>query len=136
MYAAGILPVRVLGSHEPQDVTEPHIFGMYCPLCRDVLAQGLQGRYEYLDGIMIAQSCLHMRQAFASWKIHVPINYSYYMCHPMHVQSPAAKPYLSKARLVLKDMIDLLKDIKTLEEKITELTREEKQLLKTEKKIA
>ncbi|KUK52286.1 MAG: Benzoyl-CoA reductase, bzd-type, N subunit [Desulfotomaculum sp. 46_296] len=48
LYAADILPVRVLGSHQPQNVTEPHIFGMYCPFCRDVLAQGLQGRYEYL----------------------------------------------------------------------------------------
>ena len=61
-YAAGVLPVRILGSHEPQDVTEPHIFGMFCPFCRDCLAQGLKGRYDYLDGIMIAQSCLHIRQ--------------------------------------------------------------------------
>ena len=53
LHAAGVLPVRILGSHEPQDVTEPHIFGMYCPFCRDCLAQGLQGRYDYLDGIMI-----------------------------------------------------------------------------------
>jgi benzoyl-CoA reductase subunit C len=29
MYAAGILPVRILGSHESQDVTEPHIFAMF-----------------------------------------------------------------------------------------------------------
>ena len=38
MYAANILPVRILGSHEVQDVTEPHIFGMFCPFCRDCLA--------------------------------------------------------------------------------------------------
>jgi len=38
MYAAGILPVRILGSHEVQDVTESHIFGMFCPFCRDCLA--------------------------------------------------------------------------------------------------
>ena len=47
LYAADVLPVRILGSHEPQDVTEPHIFGMFCPFCRDCLAQGLQGRYDY-----------------------------------------------------------------------------------------
>ena len=77
MYAAGILPVRILGSHEPQDVTEPHIFGMFCPFCRDCLAQGLKGRYDYLDGIMISQSCLHIRQAYTSWKMHIPTEYSY-----------------------------------------------------------
>ena len=40
LIAAGMLPVRVLGAHEPQNVTEPHIFGMFCPFCRDSLAQG------------------------------------------------------------------------------------------------
>lgn len=94
LYAAGILPVRILGSHEAQSVTEPHIFAMFCPLCRDCLAQGLLGRYDYLDGIMIAQCCLHMRQAFASWRIHIPTEYSYYMYMPHGVQTPRAYPYL------------------------------------------
>jgi len=94
MYAAGILPVRILGSHEPQDVTEPHIFAMFCPFCRDCLAQGLKGRYDYLDGIMISQSCLHIRQAYTSWKMHIPMEYSYYLPMPMKVQSPRALPYL------------------------------------------
>ncbi len=92
--AADILPVRILGSHEPQDVTEPHIFGMYCPFCRDCLAQGLKGRFDYLDGIMIAQSCLHIRQAFTSWEIHLPREFSYYLPMPNHVQSPRATPFL------------------------------------------
>lgn len=92
--AAGALPVRVLGSHEPQDVTEPYIFGMFCPFCRDVLAQGLKGRYDYLDGIVLSQSCLHLRQSFTSWKLHIPIDYNYYLYMPNKVQTPHAKPYL------------------------------------------
>jgi benzoyl-CoA reductase subunit C len=94
-YAAGVLPVRILGSHEPQDVTEPHIFGMFCPFCRDCLAQGLKGRYDYLDGIMIAQSCLHVRQTFTSWQKHIPTEYSYYLPMPHGVQSRHAYPYLA-----------------------------------------
>jgi benzoyl-CoA reductase subunit C len=95
LLAAGVLPVRILGSHEPQDVTVPHIFGMFCPFCRDCLAQGLKGKYDYLDGIIIAQSCLHVRQAFTSWEKHVPVDFSYYLCMPHHVQSPRALPYLT-----------------------------------------
>ncbi len=98
LLAADVLPVRILGSHEPQDVTEPHIFGMFCPFCRDCLAQGLKGRYDYLDGIMIAQSCLHIRQAYTSWEMHIPVPFSYYLPMPNHVQSPRALPYL-KAEL-------------------------------------
>ena len=94
-HAADVLAVRILGSHESQDVTEPHIFGMYCPFCRDCLAQGLKGRYDYLDGIMIAQSCLHIRQAFTSWQLHIPVDFSYYLPMPHNVQSPRAVSYLT-----------------------------------------
>jgi len=70
-YAAGVLPVRVLGSHEIEDYTAPHLFGMFCPFCRDVLAQGLQGRYEYLDGICDANCCMHLLQSFEAWGLNV-----------------------------------------------------------------
>ena len=106
LYAAGVLPVRILGSHEPQDVTEPHIFGMFCPFCRDCLAQGLKGKYDYLDGIMIAQSCLHIRQAYTSWKLHIPVDFSYYLPMPNNVQSKRALPYLKGELEVFKDALE------------------------------
>jgi benzoyl-CoA reductase subunit C len=94
LYAAGILPVRILGSHEPQSITDPYIFSMYCPFCRDSLAQGLKGRYDYLDGIMIAQSCLHIRQAYTSWDLHIPREFSHYLPMPHHIQSRHAAAFL------------------------------------------
>ncbi|MFX1410302.1 MAG: benzoyl-CoA reductase, bzd-type, subunit N [Promethearchaeota archaeon] len=106
LYAADILPVRILGSHEPQDVSEPHIFAMFCPFCRDCLAQGLKGRYDYLDGITIAQSCLHIRQAFTSWDLHIPVDFKYYLPHPMHVQSPHAVPYLTEELKSFKKAVE------------------------------
>ncbi len=106
LYAADILPLRILGSHEPQDVSEPHIFAMFCPFCRDCLAQGLKGRFDYLDGIMIAQSCLHIRQAFTSWDLHIPVDFKYYLPHPMNVQSPHAVPYLTEELKIFKKAIE------------------------------
>ena len=93
LVAAKMLPVRVIGSHEPQDVTEPHIFGMFCPFCRDALAQGLKGRFQYLDGVVLAHSCIHFRQTFNSWRIHLPVEFSYYIPMPNTVQTPHARPY-------------------------------------------
>jgi benzoyl-CoA reductase subunit C len=106
LYAADVLPVRILGSHEPQDVTEPHIFGMFCPFCRDCLAQGLQGRYDYLDGVMIAQSCLHIRQAYTSWKMHIPVDFNYYLPMPNNVQSKRALPYLTAELETFKEAVE------------------------------
>lgn len=108
LYAAGILPVRILGSHEPQDVTEPHIFGMFCPFCRDCLAQGLKGRFDYLNGIMIAQSCLHIRQSYTSWEKHVPTQdgFAYYLNMPHKVQSPRALPFLKAELKMFKEAVE------------------------------
>ena len=106
LYAADILPVRILGSHEPQDVTEAHIFGMFCPFCRDCLAQGLKGRYDYLDGVMIAQSCLHIRQAYTSWIKHIPTDFSYYLPMPNNVQSPHSVPYLAGEIKAFKSSVE------------------------------
>lgn len=91
IYAAGMLPVRILGSHETQDVTDAYISTIYCPFCRDALAQGLKGRYCYLDGIVHARSCVHIRNTFVNWKNHVPIDFTYLMFMPAHVPSPRAK---------------------------------------------
>jgi benzoyl-CoA reductase subunit C len=106
LYAADVLPVRILGSHEPHDVTEAHIFGMFCPFCRDCLAQGLKGRYDYLDGLMIAQSCLHIRQAYTSWTKHIPVDFSYYLPMPNNVQSPRAVPYLKEEIKAFKEAVE------------------------------
>ncbi len=92
LIAAGMLPVRVLGAHEPQNVTEPHIFGMFCPFCRDSLAQGLLGRYDYCEGVTLTQSCIQYRQTFNSWRIHVPtVKWDYYLPMPNEVQSRFAR---------------------------------------------
>lgn len=106
LYAADLLPVRVYGSHEPQSVTEPHIFGMFCPWTRDVLAQGLQGRYDYLSGIILAQTCLHFRQAFSSWEKHVPTEFSYLIPMPHGVQSKFGPDYYTGELLNFKGALE------------------------------
>ncbi len=120
LIAAGVLPVRILGSHEPQDVTEPHIFGMYCPFCRDCLAQGLKGRYDYLNGLMIAQSCLHIRQTYTSWEKHLPPEFKYYMPHPMKLQSPRALPYLTEEIKIFKKAVEEWIGVEITDEKLND----------------
>ncbi|MBF8304679.1 MAG: benzoyl-CoA reductase, bzd-type, subunit [Dehalococcoidia bacterium] len=91
VYAAGILPVRIMGNREPQDVTEPYIYGMYCPYCRDCLAQGLLGRYDYLGGITDTHTCSHIRQTYDSWQKFVPVEFNHYVYMPSEVKSPKAR---------------------------------------------
>jgi benzoyl-CoA reductase subunit C len=106
IYAAGMLPVRVFGSKEPQDVTEPHIPSFYCAYCRDCLAQTLLGRYDYLDGLVLGHSCFHIMQTFNSWRRHVPLSFDYHLFVPQHVRSPRALPCMTDVLVDFKDALE------------------------------
>jgi benzoyl-CoA reductase subunit C len=106
IYASSALPVRLMGSHEPQDITERYISSMYCPFVRDVLAQGLLGRYDYLDGVVIATCCVHMRVAYSSWELHVPTPYKYFLTMPQKVQAPEAGPFLTGEMALFKSSLE------------------------------
>jgi benzoyl-CoA reductase subunit C len=82
MYAAGILPVRIIGSSESTLDAEKHVHPMWCPFCRDCFAQGLRGGYDYLDGIVNVCGCQHMRQAYLSWTKNIPTGYFHEILMP------------------------------------------------------
>lgn len=106
LYAADILPVRILGSREPRDPAEPGLSGTHCAFCRECLGQGLDGSYDYLDGIGIAQACLHMREAFSSWRLHLPVDFDYDLPMPNHVQSRHAEDYLHGELVRFRDAVE------------------------------
>ena len=67
LYAAGILPVRILSSHLPQAITRSYLHETYCSFSHDCAYEGLQHNYDYLDLIVMGSSCVHMSEAFNVW---------------------------------------------------------------------
>ena len=96
VYAAGILPVRLLGANEPEDVTKPYVFqAAFCSFARDCLAQALQGRYDYVDGLSYSACCPHISEVFYDWRRYVPLSYSYELHLPANLQGSHTKRYLT-----------------------------------------
>lgn len=67
LYAAGIVPVRILSAHVSQAMTRSYIHETYCSFSHDCAYQGLQHHYDYLDLIVHSSSCIHMAEAFNVW---------------------------------------------------------------------
>lgn len=109
MHAAGMLPVRVLGSHEVQDVTDRYLFPTVCPFSRDALAQGLKGRYDYLDGLTMARTCSHVQGTFDNWRNYIPTPFIHFVWFPCHRASSRATDCL----------VGELRDFKEAMEKFT-----------------
>jgi benzoyl-CoA reductase subunit C len=95
MYAAGLLPVRVVGSREPTDITQTHVSNRTCVYARDILAQGLLGRYDYLDGIVLTHGCQMIQLMFHSWRLHVPTPYKNLVYFPTLIRSRGAKSLIT-----------------------------------------
>jgi benzoyl-CoA reductase subunit C len=67
LYAAGIVPVRILSSHISQAMTRSYMHETYCSFSHDCAYQGLAHRYDFLDLIVTTSSCIHMGEAFNVW---------------------------------------------------------------------
>jgi benzoyl-CoA reductase subunit C len=67
LYASGIIPVRILSSHESQAMTRSYIHETYCSFSHDCAYQGLAHHYDFLDLIVTSSSCIHMGEAFNVW---------------------------------------------------------------------
>ena len=101
LYAGDMLPVRAYGGHRADEIAEAddHIFrGMWCPFSRDVLSQGLLGKYDYTDGIAMASTCLHLRQTYQSWEDHVidEDDFNHYFVMPHGTQQVGGVEHLAK----------------------------------------
>ncbi len=95
LYAANILPVRIFGGHEAPTPAEPYMYsGLQCPHTRCCLSEGLRGKYDYLDGIVISSSCLTERPLFWAWVQHVGIEYHYYLNTPQGTRTTGVHKFL------------------------------------------
>lgn len=106
IYAADMLPVRMMGSHEPSSISDSHIAWIYCPHCRDVLAEGLKGRYKYLDGVVNGYGCNHMRQVLWSWRRHMPTPFLHHIYIPYYIQQEPAKACLLEVFKKFKEALE------------------------------
>ena len=133
LYAAGTLPQRIFGEHEPQEVTAPYIYsGMFCPFCRNCLAQGLTGRMGYVDAVVMAQTCTHIRQSFDSWRWHLPVEFAHFISMPFKVEDPKALVFETKEYEVFVKAVEEWLGVKITDEKLSEaidLYNESRQLL-------
>jgi len=94
LYAANILPVRILGSKVPDSSSRVYHHDMWCPFSHDCLSTALRGDFDYLDGIVTTLSCLHMRQVFWLMRDKCEFDWSYFIPFPHGTtNNPYAEEY-------------------------------------------
>ncbi len=72
LFAADILPVRITGTGEPLQQADLHVPPNSCPFARSCLDAGMRGQYDYLDGVVVPNSCDIIFSMEYFWKNLVP----------------------------------------------------------------
>jgi benzoyl-CoA reductase subunit C len=93
LYAAGLVPVRVLGGEGPYSSSGEHLYPYYCAYSHGCLNEGLKGDCDYLEGLVYAYTCEHTRGAFDSWRVNLPTRYVKFLDLPSWVSTPQALDY-------------------------------------------
>jgi benzoyl-CoA reductase/2-hydroxyglutaryl-CoA dehydratase subunit BcrC/BadD/HgdB len=72
LLAAGLYPYRIVP--EPSGaitLADSYIERSFCPYVRCCLGEALSGRYRFLDGLVVVNSCDPMRRLFDAWRYYL-----------------------------------------------------------------
>jgi len=105
VYAAGVLPVRLLGRHEPDDVTDRQMYAN-CACSRDILNQFIKGRYDYIDGLVNAEGCQWLLNAFQTALNNQPELFNHYVFVPDYVDGKTSKDLMRSECQVFKNAME------------------------------
>jgi len=85
IYAADMLPVRILGEEEEATEADLHFPTNVCPYPKSCFDQALKGRYDYLDGLVVPNVCDMIRAMYSFWKIRIKLPYIHFLEVPQKI---------------------------------------------------
>lgn len=81
--AAGLFPYRIkaLGLGETE-MADAYLSRFNCGFCRSCLQLGMDGSYDFLDGLVETNGCDHLRGMFENWQYASPRPFFHYLRVP------------------------------------------------------
>jgi benzoyl-CoA reductase subunit C len=119
VYAAGMLPVRMMAPHEPDSLSDKYLYGACYP-CRDIANQFLTGRYDYVDAIVSIEGCQWMYSAFEAAANTQANLENYYLFTPDYVDAPTSKHVMRSEFAIFKEWLEELGGKKVTDEALDE----------------
>lgn len=105
VYAAGMLPIRLFGNHEPDDTTDRQMYAN-CLCSRDILNQFMKGRFDYVDGLVNAEGCQWLLNSFQTTLNNKPTLFNHYIFVPDYVDGKTSKDVMFSELKVFKTALE------------------------------
>ena len=92
--ALDLVPYRILGDmSEPTTKADTCLPTVVCPFLRSVMDSGLKGKYDFLDGVVMAHGCEVAEKTAHIWRIYLDTPYAYFIDTPHTTHAAAQKQH-------------------------------------------
>lgn len=118
--AAGLLPYRIRALGNPKtDIADAHLARFNCSFCRSCLQLGLDGTYDFLDGLIETNGCDHLRGMFENWQYAKPSPFFHYVKVP-HQTTKDAMDYFAEEVQLFREAIEKEYEVKITDDDLRE----------------
>lgn len=120
--AAGMLPFRIIGEQGETPTANAYLYSNNCTFVKSCLEEVLQGKFDFLDGCVICNSCDHIRRLYDVWKKYIKIPYRHLLGVPGKV-SPNTLLYFKGQLLQMKESLEQAFDVEITDEALRQAIR-------------
>ncbi len=125
--AGGLLPyrIRALGNSQTE-IADAHLSRFNCSFCRSCLQLGLDGTYDFLDGIIETNGCDQLRGMIENWNYVKNFDFFHYLKVPHIVDQDSLNYYEEELRLYKKAIENHFDLVITDEELVRQMERHDR----------
>lgn len=120
--AGDLIPFRIMGNiHERVEQAEAYIEPHLCPYVRNCFEQGLKGKYDFLDGVVMCHTCDSVQRVYGLWRYYLKPTSS--LVNTPHTTGPSARRFYKEELVILKEWLESLAEKAITEEEIRRAIR-------------
>jgi benzoyl-CoA reductase subunit C len=121
--AAGLLPYRIKALGNPDtELADGEMSLFNCSFCRACLQLGLDGTYDFLDGLIETNGCDHLRAMFENWQHQKNLDFFFYLKVP-HFFRDDSLAYFEEELVLLKELMEKKFSTRVTDEALEEAMR-------------
>src|SRR3990172_6837225 len=104
--AAGLVPYRIRGDvRERVTDADQYVEPYGCPFVRNTFDQAVKGRYDFLDGVVMAHSCDSVQRMYGIWTHYRPAAFTH-MVNVPHTVTPASERFFHRELGLFKERVE------------------------------
>jgi benzoyl-CoA reductase/2-hydroxyglutaryl-CoA dehydratase subunit BcrC/BadD/HgdB len=122
IHAAGFFPFGICGGTVRMDQVEAHLQFWSCSYVRNSLALALDGKLDFLDGLVIPHICDTTRMLMGIWKHVRPLPFMDSFRLPRQVGRPSAKQYVAGELTRIKERLNDFRGTEITDEELSKVS--------------